>query len=155
MTTIERSDRTAAELLDRVAIRETLEAYFSSIDRRDWNAYGECFAEDARVEFNHRETQVVIGRQAIVRRAEERRNRAISNHSMSSTHIELEGDRATAVTHGVTHIVVAKDGGTRIVVRGLIYEDELVAVEDGVWRIKRRTHRPIWQYEAPAMPLGY
>lgn len=155
MTNVERPDRAEAELLDRTAIRATLEAYFSSVDRRDWRAYGECFAEDARVEFNHGEAQVVVGRETIVRRAEQRPDRPISNHLISNTHIEVEGDRATAVTHGIAHLVVAKDGGTRIVVRGLVYEDEFVADVDRVWRIARRSHRPTWQYDAPAMPLGY
>lgn len=152
---VHRSDAATAELLDRTAIRAVLQAYFSGMDRRDWTTYGACFTEDARVEFVHEQAEVVVGRDAIVGRAEERRDRPLSNHLMSHAHIVLAGDRATAVTHAIAHLVVPKEGGARVVVRGLVYEDELIADTGRVWRISRRAHRPLWQFEAPSMPLGY
>ncbi len=148
-------DQRTSELLDRIAIHHTLEAYFSSVDRRDWAAYGLCFTDDARVEFNRGDAQIVIGRDAIVKRAEQRRDRPVSNHLLSNTHISIAGDRATAVTHAIAHLVVPDGEGTKIVVRGLVYEDELVAEADRTWRIAKRAHRPLWQYEADALPLGY
>lgn len=148
------TDRRASELAEQAAIRATLEAYFSSIDRRDWDAYGQCFAVDAQAEFGG-ETEHVVGREAIVLRAVTRRDRPVSNHLLSNAHIIVTGDRATAVTHCIAHLVVSRGDCKTVVVRGIVYEDELVVDADRVWRIARRVHKPPWQYEAPAMPLGY
>ena len=143
------------QLEDRNAIRSILEAYFSSIDRRDWVAYGQCFTDDARVEFNHGHAQVVVGREAIVKRAEQRRDRPVSNHLLGNTHISIADRRATVVTHAIAHLIVPHADRNTVVVRGLVYEDELVVDADRSWRISKRSHRPLWQYEAPSLPLGY
>lgn len=148
-------DDEAARLMDRTAIRSTLEAYFSAVDRRDWGAYGQCFAKEAHVEFTHGEAQRVVGREVIVQRAEQRANRPVSNHLLSNTHIVVTGDRATAVTHAIAHLVVPRKDGDKIVVRGIVYDDELVRAGAGRWEITRRAHRPLWQFDAPALPLGY
>lgn len=147
--------RRLSDLSDRMAIRETLEAYFSSVDRRDWAAYGACFTEDAQVAFHRGDEPVIVGRAALVRRAAERPDRPVSNHLLSNTYIEIAGDRAQAVTQGIAHLVVPGAAGTRIVVRGIVYHDELVADAARRWRIAQRVHRPLWQFEAPSMPLGY
>lgn len=148
-------DTASTEFLDKLAVRATLEAYFSSVDRRDWLTYGQCFTEDAQFELHGGDVQIVVGRDAIVQRAEQRLNRPVSNHLLSNTHISTTGNRATAVTHALAHLVVPGNGGTRIVVRGIVYEDELVAHGALAWKISKRVHRPLWQFDATAMPLGY
>lgn len=153
--TKKRSPRRTQALLDRTAIHATLETYLSSLDRRDWTAYGACFTQDARVEFDHGKPELVIGRSAIVKRAEQRRDRPISNHLLSNAFIEIDGDRAKAHSNCIAHLLVVGRKAPRIVVRGLEYDDDLLADSGRVWRISRRSHRALWQFEAPAAPLGY
>ena len=149
------TDQAAQTLFDRTAIRATLENYLSSVDRRDWTAYGACFTEDARVQFDHGQPELVVGRKAIVQRAELRRDRPISNHLLSNTFIEIDGDHARARTNCIAHLVVVRTGKSFVVVRGLEYDDELIADTGRVWQISRRSHRPVWQFEAPSTPIGY
>lgn len=148
-------DEDQQEQSSQFAIRSTLEAYFSSVDRRDWQTYGQCFAEDATVQYNHGTVETVSGRDAIVRRAADRTNRPVSNHLLSNAHIEIDDRHARAVTHAIAHLVVSRGEEKIIVVRGIVYDDELSKTADGVWQISKRSHRPLWQFEAPAMPLGY
>lgn len=148
-------DTKTEDLLDQLAVRSTLEAYFSSVDRRDWVAYGNCFTADARFDLMHDKPESVVGREAIVKRAEQRTNRPTSTHYLSNAHILVSGKCATAKTHAVAHLVVPGDSGKRIVVRGIVYDDELVEVGERHWQIARRVHAPLWQFEALSMPLGY
>jgi uncharacterized protein (TIGR02246 family) len=137
------------------AIRATIEAYFSAVDRRDWVAYGQCFTADAVFELSHHSTEIVSGREAIVERAERRMNRPVSNHLLSNMHARAAAGRATATTHAIAHLAVPRAGGDVIVVRRNLYVYELVHEGDGRWRISRRRHEPLWQFEAAATALGY
>ena len=138
-----------------LAVRCVLERYFSCIDRRDWTGLGECFAEDAQALYNTGGTATtLVGRAAIVERLRLVTRFAATNHLLSNAHVVVTGSDAKADTNAIAHLLMSGAGGQRVLVRGLRYVDALLQV-DGCWRIHRRTHMQLWQYEADAVPPRY
>ena len=135
-----------------VAVRLRLEAYFSCIDRRDWKGLGECFAANASAVYNSGSAKQLAGREAIVQRLRVVERFAATNHTLSNTHISVVDDGARAITLALAHLVPAEGG--KVLVRGLRYDDEL-ALDAGTWRIRRRAHQPLWQYEAASVVPRY
>ena len=136
-------------LADRLAIRETIERYFAGLDRRDGEWIAGAFTQDAEGEINaFGRKNVFRGRAAFGNFAKGMAQYASSNHALSNVRIVVDGDRATSDTYAIAHLL-DKD---KIMVRGLQYVDELVRESDG-WRIARRTHNTLWQYDVPSTPL--
>jgi hypothetical protein len=108
------------------AVYDVLVRYAHAIDRRDFEAAGECFAEDARATYAGR--QLPPFRSAIVRFLRESVTSEASTHSeQTALAVHLEGDRVR--------------------LRGLRYLDRLER-RDGAWRIVDRVHEPVWTAEA-------
>jgi hypothetical protein len=136
-------------LADRLAIRETIERYFVGLDRRDGEWIAAAFTEDAEGEINAFGSKSVFkGRAAFGNFAKGMAQFASSNHALSNVRIVVNGDRASSDTFAIAHLL-AND---KIMVRGLQYVDDLVRESDG-WRIARRTHRTLWQYDVPSTPI--
>lgn len=123
---------------DREAIRHLMTIYNVNGDRGRIAALGAAFAEDGVIEFSSESSK---GRAAIVARLSGggTRNPALelSRHHLTTSLIELDGDRATARTyfqvltnHGLDH-------------HGH-YADTLVRMPDG-WRIAHRSVRIDYQ----------
>lgn len=144
----------AQRALAALAVRQLLERYFSCIDRRDWTGLADCFAEDAHAVYNSGQAQTLAGRAAIVERLRVVERFAATNHILSNAHVTIGNHDARSITHAVAHLLPAEGSLQRILVRGLRYEDDL-ALDAGTWRISRRVHQPLWQYEADAIPPGY
>jgi len=144
---------TDATLRQRLAVRATIEAYFSCLDRRDWPGLGECFASDAVATYNSGAAATRSGRSMIVERLHSVERFACTHHAIGNMHIELDGAQARVITQAIAHVVSDTDTGQNILVRGLRYDDTLI-IEDGRWRIRRRTHLPLWQYNVPGVPPG-
>jgi ketosteroid isomerase-like protein len=135
-------------LRDEQALRALVERYFSSVDRRDVPTLVQCFASDA--EFSLYDRQVVAnGREAIEREFEHVHDLPLSIHSLANAWIDVQGRKG--VVHATAYLKqIDQDGATRILVRGLRYDDEYVQ-EDGQWRFQSRAHHPLWQYEAESV----
>jgi len=139
----------AAALADRLCIRETLERYFHGLDSRDEDELAACFADDA-VATHHKgsDTEFTLsgGREIARYFCTLMRKYAASHHTASNAVIRVAGDTASADTFATVHIV----SGEQMRVRGIRYLDDLVR-KDGGWRIRGRTHIPLWQFEVPAV----
>ena len=135
----------------QLRIRSVIERYFNAVDRRDWELLAACFTEDVAFEFNLDTVIQVHGREALIERMRAMPKSAASIHSLASTSILVDGDTASAVTFGTAQVVLDRIDGGRVLVRGLRYDDKLKRV-DGAWRIAKRRHLPIWQYETVSVP---
>lgn len=141
-----------AAMADRQAVRDVLERYFYAIDARDEHAVTSCFTADARAHYHKGAiTEVFLENAGPIAKFLLDRTAVYSatNHTLSNASITIEGATARAVTHAIATVIVATQ--PRALVRGILYEDELVRDGSG-WLIRHRTHIPVWQYEAPAVP---
>lgn len=125
---------------DREAIRHLMAVYNINGDRGRVDALGGAFAEDGVIEFSGEATQ---GRAAIVARlsAGGTRNPALtlSRHHLTTSLIELDGDRATARSYFQVLTNAGLDHHGH-------YADTLIRTADG-WRIAHRSVRI--DYQAP------
>lgn len=141
--------RTLAELVARTRVREVLESYFHGLDAREEDTIGACFTEDAvATHFSGSASEFTLSGNAEIARylCELMRTFAASTHNASNVVIRIQGAVATADTFAIATVIAAD----RVRVRGLRYLDELVEVASR-WRIRKRTHIPIWQYETRAV----
>jgi uncharacterized protein (TIGR02246 family) len=135
--------------IDEVEIRALMDRYFHALDARDWPGFQDCFAEEAVAIYHHGtggELQLT-GNKAITDGIRGRIDSyAATVHANANVQVEIAGDRAKASTHAIANVVL--EG--QVLVRGLRYVDELER-RGGRWLITRRTHIPMWQYEAAAV----
>jgi ketosteroid isomerase-like protein len=135
------------------AIRSLLDRYFNAIDRRDFDLLATCFTPDVEFEFNLETKIEVKGRDALMARFAGMRKPYASSHAVSNAGITVAENKASAITFAVVNVVLDPGPGARVLVRGLRYDDELVR-DAGSWRICRRKHNPLWQYEAVTVSPG-
>jgi ketosteroid isomerase-like protein len=131
---------------DRLAIRELLETYADAVTRRDPEAWGATWAEDAEWSLpDYPELGTTRGRPAIVAMWIEAMKAypGIMFEAWPGT-IEIEGDRA--VMRSYTSEVYDQDGVT-MRDRG-VYEDTCVKI-DGRWLFASRSFRNIHRQHAP------
>lgn len=143
-----------SEHLDLAAVREVVERYFAAVDGNDWDLLASCFTANSEVHLNHGTADEVVlrGPQAVVR--EYRRlldERVPRMHAAAHVRIAMLGDSATGDTWALAHLGVPPPEAGRMLVRGLRYGDEFVR-EAGVWKLSRRRHHALWQYEVAIGP---
>ena len=140
---------TLAELVAKTRVREVLERYFHGLDAREQDTIAACFTEDA-VATHHSgsESEFTLTGNAEIARyfCELMRTFTASNHNASNVVVRIQGATATADTFAIATVV----GADRVRIRGLRYRDELLEVASR-WRICKRVHIPIWQYETQAV----
>lgn len=131
---------------DRLAIRELLETYADAVTRRDSEAWGATWAEDAEWSLpDYPELGTTKGRPAIVAMWIEAMKAypGIMFEAWPGS-IEVSGD--SAVMRSYTSEVYDQDGIT-MRDRG-VYEDTCVKI-DGKWLFKSRSFRNIHRQHAP------
>lgn len=140
---------------DEQRIRRVLERYYFGIDTRDRDIVASCFTKDAAALYHKGfDTEVTLSGGYGIADFLLQRIAVYSgtNHLASNTRVTISGATAHAECHAIAHVVF--EGDVRI--RGLRYVDDLVREADGQWRIKHRTHIPLWQYHAkevrPSIP---
>ena len=126
---------------DRAAIVELLNRYAQGCDRREFDAVGECFTEDAQAEYSGK--RLPRGVAHIVAHMAPLAQLPASQHLVGSVTVEISGDTATASSYTTAHLVRAIDDGHEVLHRGLHYADKLVRTPAG-WRISERIHRVVW-----------
>ncbi len=130
---------------DEFALRALVERYFNALDQRDMEAIRTCFATDAYASFNGGEI-TLEGRDAIVGDMEFIKTWPSTIHALASASVDEE--RGTGVVFAVAFVqTTGDDGEQHMLVRGIRYDDRYVQ-QDGAWRIQRREHRALWQYDA-------
>ncbi len=151
MATEEAGASAQDEMSGRAVIREVLETYFHGLDARREDLIAACFTDDA-VATHHSgsDSEFTLAGAAEIARyfCGLMRTFKASHHAAGSHLIRVDGDTASVETFATAHVVATND---LVRVRGLRYVDALVRV-GGRWRIHRRTHIPIWQYDVQAVP---
>jgi hypothetical protein len=141
-------------MMDKAAIRETLENYYHAIDAHHLNDLNNVFTPDAKIDFSGGLVKYVGGKGMIKGIQDILKGGGISssNHFSTSTRVSVSGD--TAKTDSVSAVFLMSEragGGTgTVIVRGLRYRDEWIRTPAG-WRIHYRLHTRGWAYETLAV----
>lgn len=131
---------------DRLAIRELLETYADAVTRRDADAWGATWAEDAEWSLpDYPEIGTTKGRAAIVAMWIEAM-KAYPGIMFEAWPGSIEVDGDSAVMRSYTSEVYDQNGVT-MRDRG-VYEDTCARI-DGKWHFKSRSFRNIHRQHAP------
>ncbi len=126
------------EISDRIQINDLLTRYTVAIDTKNWSLLDTCFTSDAQVDYTS--SGGIKGAYPEVRKWLEKALAAFSmtQHFISNSTVELDGDKATARTYLINPMGFPKqDGSLHIFTVGAYYNDELVCTDEG-WRIAER-----------------
>jgi SnoaL-like domain len=131
-----------AELADRVAIRELVDAYAHCADRRDSEGQKSLFTDDTHFVVymdgqGSDPTQVLDGREALTPVFEALNNYQATMHFNGQSTIALDGDRATGESYCIAHHLFTDDGERNLMVAFLRYHDSFVKV-DSRWLFAER-----------------
>jgi ketosteroid isomerase-like protein len=134
-------------LADHLAIRSLLDRYTDALNRRDWVALEQVFADDAVWDAGgpsmgpmaRRFEGAVACARGISEMVEQLSLCIQSNHAPA---IHVHADRATA-SSTINEVVLAPGADTRTTIWGM-YFDEIVRGSDGEWRFKLRKFRFAW-----------
>ena len=140
------------EAADRLAIRELVEAYAHSADRRDANGQMALFTADTHfvVYMNAKDpkpSQELHSREALAPVFADLNRYDATTHFVGQTSIfTLNGDRATGETYCLAHHVTVDGGQRRLMVASLRYLDTFVKA-DGAWLFAERLLYVDWMEE--------
>lgn len=132
---------------DHLAIRSLLDRYTDALNRRDWVALEQVFAEDgawdaggpAMGPMAFRFEGAAACARGIAAMVDPTPLCIQSNHAPV---IHVEGDRATA-TSTINEVVLAPGASARTTIWGM-YFDEIARGADGEWRFTLRKFRFAW-----------
>jgi ketosteroid isomerase-like protein len=151
---MDRSEITAIELADRLAIRELVDAYAQCADRRDAEGQKSLFAEDTHFVVymageGSEPTQVLDGREALTPVFNALNRYQATMHFNGQSTISLDGDRATGESYCIAHHLFTEDGERKLMVAWLRYSDTFAKV-DGVWLFAERNLYLDWAETRPS-----
>jgi 3-phenylpropionate/cinnamic acid dioxygenase small subunit len=137
------------ELADRVEIDQLLARYCHALDEHDWDSFRGVFTEDAI----HDDTVAGGFRGGVDAKIEFLQHALskvlISQHIVSTTLLELDGDQAEARSVCQCPMVLdLGEGKTHVFFQGLWYDDKLVRTPAG-WRISERVERDYYSHNFP------
>jgi hypothetical protein len=138
-------------LQDRMDITDVLYRYASTIDRFDLDGLRTVLTDDLWAQYGNAEP--VSGGDAVVRWIGEMTANVVwQHHLLSVYHVDVDGDRASALVYHTSHQVFddAPDTAKLLVGR---YQTELRREADG-WRISRLVLELLWG-EEKADATGY
>ena len=126
---------TLQNLIDREAINDVLQRYARGIDAFDFDVVSDAFTIDAKARYST--YPEMIGGPAIAQFLREHtQSTSWHQHLLTVVEVVIDGDRATALTYFIAHMVSGEPGETVTVQVG-DYRDELLRTVDG-WKISRR-----------------
>jgi ketosteroid isomerase-like protein len=138
-TPVEQSSLQA--LQDRVDITDVLYRYSSSVDKLDYEGVRSTLADDLWAQYGNGEP-VTGGDTVAAWIAEATATIIWQHHQLSVYHVDIEGDRATALSYLTSHQVFTDDpDSAKILVAR--YHDELRRTPAG-WKISRRVMEILW-----------
>src|SRR6202047_4986905 len=141
-----------SEAADRLAIRELVDAYAHSADRRDAIGQMSLFTTDTHfvVYMNAKDlkpSQELHSREALAPVFADLNQYDATTHFVGqSTIFTLEGDRATGEAYCLAHHVTVEGGRRRLMVASLRYLDTFVKI-DGSWLFAERRLYVDWLEE--------
>jgi hypothetical protein len=147
---------TTAEVADRVAIRELVDAYGHCADRRDAQRQKSLFADDTRFVVymdgqGSKPTQVLDGREALTPVFDALNNYQATMHFNGQSTIALDGNRAKGETYCIAHHLFTDGGERQLMVAWLRYDDAFVKI-DGAWLIAERNLYVDWTETRASQP---
>jgi len=131
------------EAADRLAIRELVEAYAHSADRRDSKGQMSLFTPDTHFVVymeakNPTPSQELHSREALAPVFADLNKYAATMHFVGqSTIFSLTGDRAAGEAYTLAHHLTIDGGKRRLMIAPLRYEDQFVKI-DGAWLFAER-----------------
>jgi ketosteroid isomerase-like protein len=126
---------TLENLVDRQAINDVLQRYARGIDAFDFDVVGEVFTADARAQYS--KYPEMMGGPAIAQFLRDHtQSTSWHQHLLTVVEVIIDGDRATALTYFIAHMV-SGEPGEEVTVQVGEYRDELIRTADG-WRISCR-----------------
>lgn len=141
-------------LIDRTKIVETIKRLAFHMDRKDWKSYEAEFAQQVEVDF----TGTAFGGTSPRLAPRARWAAAVASglarffetqHFATNYFVEINGDRARAITYFIArHFVKAPDGGKYVLDQGGYYTHGLIKVE-GVWKVNFNKLTPLWDRGDP------
>jgi ketosteroid isomerase-like protein len=138
-------------LQDRMDITDLLYRYASTIDRFDLDALRGVLADDVWAQYGNADP--VAGGDAVAAWiGEATANVVWQHHLLSVYHVEVDGDRASALIYHTSHQVFEDDPDTAKLLVGR-YHNELRREHDG-WKISRLVLEILWG-EEKADAAGY
>jgi hypothetical protein len=144
-------DATIRALQDRMEITDVLYRYASTIDRFDHAGLRSVLADDVWAQYGNADS--VVGGDAVAAWiGEATANVVWQHHLLSVYHVEVDGDRASALVYHTSHQVFEDDPDTAKLLVGR-YHDELRRDGD-TWRISRLVLEILWG-EAKTDAAGY
>lgn len=140
-------DPAVRELIDRTQITETIYMYGYAVDHWQFDLLKTVYADDATFvvdtldkRYPHREYQ---GLDRIVELLHEYRHDLLwAHHLLSVYKIEIDGDKAHAITYHTSHEIAAATPNATTIAVGR-YDDWLGRVDDG-WRVTRKEFHLGW-----------
>jgi hypothetical protein len=143
------------DLQDLEAIRDVFARFAMGMDVQDWNLLRSTLSSDVIIDHSHQSwggpvDDVWIGIDEVMAEMKAGVSRhVVSHHIITNQRVTIEGDRARATTylHSVHLDDPQKPGEHED--HGAWYLTELVRT-DGVWRIVRLKHIPLWRENMPA-----
>jgi ketosteroid isomerase-like protein len=149
------TDLSLAQLADRLAIRELVDAYAYCADRRDATGQMALFTEDTDflVYMDSRSvspTQHLRGRAALAPVFDELNAYVTTMHFNGQSTVVLDGDHASGVTYCLAHHVKVAGSARSLMVAAIRYLDSFVK-RDGTWFFTQRKLMVDW---TETRPLG-
>ncbi len=149
--TILSADPAIRALQDRMDITDVLYRYASTIDRFDLDALRGLLADDVWAQYGNAEP--TSGGDALASWIGEAIATVVwQHHLLSVYHVEVDGDRASALVYHTSHQVFEDDPDTAKLLVGR-YHNELRREPDG-WKISRLVLEILWG-EEKADAAGY
>ena len=150
-TTTISADAVIRALQDRMDITDVLYRYASTIDRFDHEGLRSVLADDLLAQYGN--AAPVSGGDAVAAWiGEATANVVWQHHLLSVYHVEVDGDRASALVYHTSHQVFEDDPETAKLLVGR-YHNELRREPDG-WKISRLELEILWG-EEKADAAGY
>jgi ketosteroid isomerase-like protein len=138
-----------AEVADRLAIRELIDAYAHCADRRDAKGQMALFTDDTRfLVFMDATaagpTQELHGRESLAPVFDDLNQYAATMHFNGQSSISLDGERASGESYCLAHhLTVGQDGRRTMMIASIRYLDEFVK-QDGLWLFAERRLMVNW-----------
>ncbi|TWP50462.1 nuclear transport factor 2 family protein [Lentzea tibetensis] len=142
------------------AIERLVNIYFQGVDTKDEALYRTIWADDAVFTMfadpDGTGGVTHVGIDACAATVRGAFGFAASVHAKGNFVANVaSGLTATASTLAVANVVLPATATepSKVLVRGIHYRDEFVRTADG-WKISKRIHAPLWQFDQLAVPVG-
>jgi 3-phenylpropionate/cinnamic acid dioxygenase small subunit len=128
----------AQEIKDRLDIQDLMHRYARMVDRRQWELLDQVFSAEATVDYASTGGKAGSCREVMVWLDRALKDWPLNLHFISNIEIELEADRARAISYFNAPMGRQEpDGSQYIITNAGYYRDDLVRTPGG-WRIAHR-----------------